>query len=332
MSMMGIEDIIDESADQDEEADAFQDSSQATAVNKAKPIGDIKQVVAKCISGKIPEKDAVKAIIELSKASKLDLPTMPQVILRLQETMDEEDLTAKSLADILSSSPALSVKLISLSNSSFYRGVKECNTVEEAVMRVGMTESKELAVILANQGMYALKDRRFESDVEQLFVHSIAVGVAARIIAEHLEKENPDFIFSLGVLHDVGKLVLLRIFAEIFRKDVGIDLGSLRKFIIKLHTHAGLYYLQSLGFPFLFFQTALLHDTLDQNFDQVAPDLSIVVMANLLARKLGYGIAIPENVDVFSTKVAKHLMLDNSMLDTVSQGIIDYLALLEQHI
>ncbi len=288
----------------------------------------IKDHIADFMAGELSKKQAAIKILSISKAEKLDLPSMPQIVFKIQEAMERREASAKYLAEILTTDQGLCTKLIGLSNSAYYRGGRECATVEDAIMRVGLDETKELAFVLSNRGLYAMKDARFENDLSELFRHSVACGVVSRLLAEQLREENTYESFTFGILHDIGKLLLVKIFSEIYMEDEGVDLDIIRKLTLKLHNHTGSIFVASMGFPKKTSQIVLHHDNLSLPLLPEETQLAIVMAANLLVRKLGYGEPLADGYDMFDTDACRHVDIKPDILAVAEKRIDTYFNIL----
>ncbi len=277
--------------------------------------------------GNLGAKETCVKIMVTAKAEKLDLPSMPDIIFKIQEAMSKDETTFKDLANLIINDQNITSKLISLSNSAFYKGSKSCETVEDSILRVGLTEAKEICFLLSNRGLYALQDQRFEEDLQRLSNHSIACGFAARMIAEHHKKDDPFSCFTLGVLHDIGRLALIRIFADAFKNE-GLDIPFLHQIINKLHNRMGALLLESMGFPSKFQQILLKHHQDFKDYSGQEKELPIIVVANMLANKLGYHSDTPLETDILTTNAAEQTQMDQALINKVDNGLTQYFEML----
>lgn len=148
-----------------------------------------------------------------------NLPTPPMVFHQIQKVISDPDSSASSLASILSEDPAMSVKVLKLTNSAFYGLSREVVSVKQAVMIVGMEAIKNLVLSASVLDMFKGDDLDQEYQ-EQFWRHSLATGFCGRMLAGKLRSRgivDPDSSFSAGLLHDIGKLVVCCFLPEEYR-------------------------------------------------------------------------------------------------------------------
>lgn len=137
------------------------------------------------------------------------ISTLPTIFHKVNEAVDNPTSSASDLASIISTDQGLTTRLLTLVNSSFYSFSKKIDTVSRAVTIIGFKQLKEL--VLATSVLSMFKDVNSESglNMEDFWKHSIACGLACRILAIYRRDENPEAYFVAGLLHDIGRLVLL---------------------------------------------------------------------------------------------------------------------------
>jgi putative nucleotidyltransferase with HDIG domain len=139
-----------------------------------------------------------------------NLPTPPLVFHQIQKVSSDPDVPSSRLAKILSEDPAMSVKVLKLTNSAFYGLSREVVSVQQAVTLVGMEAIKSLVLSASVLDMFKSKDLDQEYQ-ERFWRHSLATGLCGRLLAKGLRARgvaDPDSAFSAGLLHDIGKLIV----------------------------------------------------------------------------------------------------------------------------
>lgn len=143
----------------------------------------------------------VKAMVE----NRIDLPVMPRIAATVMREVASQSSNADRLARLISSDEALAGRIMRVSNSTFYRRKLPTTTLQRAVVQLGRTMVRDLVVSLSSQSMY----RKADALSERLWAHAIATAVGSSLIAERTRKADKDEAFIVGLLHDVGKAVLL---------------------------------------------------------------------------------------------------------------------------
>ncbi len=139
-----------------------------------------------------------------------NLPTPPIVFEQIQKVLNEPDTSVGDVGKILSEDPAMSVKVLKLTNSVFYGLQREVDSVKHAVMIIGLEAVKNLVLSASVLNMFKA-DQSNKDFHEEFWRHSLSTAFASRIIAQRFQGGkvfNPDPAFSVGLLHDIGKMVV----------------------------------------------------------------------------------------------------------------------------
>jgi putative nucleotidyltransferase with HDIG domain len=138
---------------------------------------------------------------------RLKIPSLPLVCSRLTETIEDPRSSTVQIAELISHDPALTARLLKLVNSSFYGFPNRIETPSQAVMIIGTAHLCDLALTTAITRIF----RHIPPDLvsmESFWRHSIACGLAARLLAAQRREPDGERFFVAGVLHDIGRLVL----------------------------------------------------------------------------------------------------------------------------
>jgi len=137
----------------------------------------------------------------------MQLISLPEIYLRLQQVIDDPIHTREQVAEILAYDSSLSARVLRIANSSYYSFPREIETVASAVSIVGEIELRNLVLATTVVGsMNALHYRGV--DIDQFWLHSLRCGIIARLIARSVGGVNPEVLFLAGILHDLGILVI----------------------------------------------------------------------------------------------------------------------------
>nr|MBN2276226.1 HDOD domain-containing protein [candidate division Zixibacteria bacterium] len=139
-----------------------------------------------------------------------NLPTPPIVFEQIQKVINNPDTSVADVAGILSEDPAMSVKVLKLTNSAFYGLSREIDSVRHAVMIIGLEAVKNLVLSASVLSMFKANNENKEYH-ENFWRHSLSTALASRLLAhEHRGGKifNPDPAFSSGLIHDIGKMII----------------------------------------------------------------------------------------------------------------------------
>ncbi|MCD6296971.1 MAG: HDOD domain-containing protein [Deltaproteobacteria bacterium] len=136
------------------------------------------------------------------------LPALPQVVLKAQEIMSDPDSSFKELASVIATDQAISVRILKLANSAYYGLSGKVTSIGHASVLLGITILGEIVMMAGTSNMLskALKGYRVKS--EDMWRHSLAVGIASRLIAARKTPELANDAFVAGLIHDSGKIML----------------------------------------------------------------------------------------------------------------------------
>ncbi|HPI32851.1 MAG TPA: HDOD domain-containing protein, partial [candidate division Zixibacteria bacterium] len=178
-----------------------------------------------------------------------NLPTPPVVFHQIQKVISDPNASAAQVAAILGEDPAMSVKVLKLTNSVFYGLAREVESVKQAVVVVGMEAIKNLVLSASVLDMF--KGNTLDQERQERFWrHSLATAFCSRLIARSVRDRgmiDPDSAFSAGLLHDVGKLVIECFLAQEYAKFAAVrcdnvtatDLEIERETLGYTHDHLG---------------------------------------------------------------------------------------------
>jgi putative nucleotidyltransferase with HDIG domain len=136
-----------------------------------------------------------------------DLPSLPAVVMQLLTSIEQEDADISVLAKKVSHDQALTAKTLRLANSSTHGLQVKVTTIQQAITFLGFQTTRNLITAAAITGCFAEGQCAGFSD-KAFWRHSIATAACARVLARRM-RFNQDYAFTAGLLHDIGRLVLV---------------------------------------------------------------------------------------------------------------------------
>ncbi len=156
----------------------------------------------------------------------VELPVFDGVALEIHREARENRLDAEGMCKILEKDATLVSEVLRMANSSFFSGLGEVRSLQEAVVRLGVRSIAAIVFSISQKRLYSASGGLFRSRLLTLSQHASAVSTGARwtaIRAGH--RAIADEAFVAGLLHDVGKLSLLRIIEGLIEDD-GLELND----------------------------------------------------------------------------------------------------------
>ncbi|MDX1708801.1 MAG: HDOD domain-containing protein, partial [Desulfobacterales bacterium] len=223
-------------------------------------------------------------IIQDFNLGKITPPVMPQVVKQVQSVIQRPNSTADHVAAVIEKDPVISLRLISVANSPIYRGIHKIRNLKEAIPRLGLKETLNLVIAIANKSLYETDRAQFRILMDKLWVHSLASAYGAKLIAEHLKLADPENFFLMGLVHDVGKCLLLQAFTYI-SKTKKINFDVIQANIQQGHLSIGGVLLRRWGFDDVFVKVVTRHENIVPTPD-TEKELLVVHLTNMLTRNI----------------------------------------------
>jgi HD-like signal output (HDOD) protein len=139
--------------------------------------------------------------------SVLHLISLPDIYLRLQQTIDDPLHSRDQIAEIVAYDPALSARVLRIANSSYYGFPREIETVSSAVGLIGELDLRNLVLATTVIGAMTALDYK-GVNIDEFWLHSLRCGITARLLARSVGGGDPEILFLSGILHDLGILVI----------------------------------------------------------------------------------------------------------------------------
>lgn len=136
-----------------------------------------------------------------------DLISLPEVCVRINQMVNDPKSSAGEIGDIISQDTALSARLLKIVNSAFYGFPAPIDTISRAITIIGTRELCDLAMMTAFCSVFTGIPSNLVN-METFWRGSLTCGSLARALARRSQVLHPERLFVMGVLHDVGRLVI----------------------------------------------------------------------------------------------------------------------------
>lgn len=149
-----------------------------------------------------------------------DLPSLPSVVVQLIRTFGQADVGVGELAAQIAKDQALAAKTLRLANSSFYGLQSKVRTIDQAITVLGFDSVRSLVTAAGIVGQFGAADGPF--DFTGFWRHAVGTAVGAKSVAR-LCGCNQEYAFVSGLLHDIGRLVLVTRFPEQYAQVLAVQ-------------------------------------------------------------------------------------------------------------
>ena len=260
------------------------------------------------------EKSIVSYIEEKLEEGVVELPVFDPIAIKLQHMIAKDDFSAKDIASVIQQDQSLASQTLKMANSSFYYGLHPVATITDAIVRLGVKSIINMVMLVTQKRSYHSLKGPYRQWMNPLWLHSLSVAVGSKWLAERLGLQKiVEESFLAGLLHDIGKLLLLKIVEELEESNEWeISESIIDDILDSLHCERGEQLMRHSNMPELYCQVVLSHDTTDVPGDNVT--INIVRLANLACHKLGLGLKHDPSIMLSATTEAINLMASDLLL------------------
>jgi len=221
-----------------------------------------------------------------------DLPPLPHVASQALVMVEDPDATAGQLTTLLGKDTALAARVLKIANSAMFSRQREITTLTQAIMTIGFKSLKGIIVAATLRQL-----NRSNGKIENMiWANSTCTAIGALELTQRLKKAYVEEAFLLGLLHDLGKLVLTRQIAKPYLEAVQTTKTGLLYIDAEQHklgfAHPliGALVAKKWNFSPEICQIILHHhDPLEAIASEVDEKIAIVQAADNIAHALGYG-------------------------------------------
>lgn len=138
-----------------------------------------------------------------------ELPSLPEIYLRVSEQLENESASMQDIGNTVQNDPAITARVLKMVNSAYYGLPNQVSSIAQAVALLGRERLRHILIGSVLHGVFSGYDNPAYS-MQDFWQHSIKTAIIARQLAtENSAIEEPDSMFTAGLLHDIGKLVLI---------------------------------------------------------------------------------------------------------------------------
>jgi len=255
------------------------------------------------------------------------LQVIPAVAIKLLRLTQDESTNVGDLSLLIETEPTLTAKILRNVNSAAFALAHKITSIKRAVNILGFSAVRQLAL---NQLFYnKLIDHKSKQQFNQLFFwqHCLFVASLSRAIATALKHPDPDLIYTAGLMHDIGKIVLethgkvsYSDFILACKNDEQPTLLGEHDFFGLNHAEMGYAFCQQWDIPEQITAIVFCHHELPSDNSPFAiykRDIAIVNFANYIAWLQGIGSIALNNPPELHAEVSKYLAIEKLDLETL---------------
>ena len=156
--------------------------------------------------------------LELIKQHIDSLPVLPETVTRLMRVTNDPEGSAQDVMETILPDQSLCLTILKIANSALLGRPQRIDSIKMAVTVLGFNEVQNIALAKAVINSFSKIEKQHKPFVDKFWAHSFVCAMAARIIAEDL-RIAPEVAFIGGLIHDIGKLIML----ETYRNGYAVE-------------------------------------------------------------------------------------------------------------
>jgi len=141
-----------------------------------------------------------------------NLPTLPTIVNELTNVLQNPDASTFAVEDVMTADQSMTMKILRVVNTSFYRGGRERVTdANEAIGTLGFEKIRNVVLTTSVFKMFSGPSAEQKFSLEGLWKHCLGVASASRCIANFLGKSWSERAYTCGLVHDIGKVARFKL-------------------------------------------------------------------------------------------------------------------------
>lgn len=150
-----------------------------------------------------------KQLLKDLSNNRLQLPSVPDVAIKIRQSLHDEKCNFKHIANIIASDPAITTKIIKTANSALYRSIHKIDDCQMAVTRLGTKVTSQLVTSFSMKELFTTKNKALKKKMMATWKHSREVAALSFVLAKITPGFNPEHALLAGLLHDIGAIPII---------------------------------------------------------------------------------------------------------------------------
>lgn len=255
------------------------------------------------------KRSIVEVISEHLSGNNLDVPVFHTVALKLQQVLSRPDFTHDDVAQLIIADPGVASQVLRVANSVLYAGLSKITTIRDAAIRLGAKEVSNIAMLATQQDFYRSDNAQLSQIMQTLWQHALCCAIGTRWLASKtgygaLSQEG----FLAGLLHDIGKLFLLKVLDELNKSgELGVSISPalVSEVLNSMHVEQGYTLMKKWNMPDMYCEVVRDHHI--EDWKQGNALLALVRIVNQACNKMGIGMRPDPTLVLFATNEAQVL-------------------------
>jgi HD-like signal output (HDOD) protein len=249
------------------------------------------------------EKPLVDIINDYLATKTLEIPVFHAVALRMQLILAKPQVSIDEVTQTIVADQALTSQVLRVANSSFYTGLNKVANIKDAIIRLGAQEVANIAMMATQLELHRSTNMAFDPFVKSLWKHALVCAIGSKWLTNKIGYDSiAQEAFLAGLLHDIGKLFLLKVIEEISsagQYQVRFSPALITEVMVSMHVEQGFQLMQQWNLPEAYCEVARDHHTEEWARSNIL--LAVVRLVNKACHKLGIGLTHEPDLVLFTT-------------------------------
>ncbi|HBQ85537.1 MAG TPA: hydrolase [Syntrophomonas sp.] len=271
------------------------------------------------------ERVSMQSIVE----SVDDLPSLPQVAVKVMKLTEDPDSTAQQINNVLNEDQSMTARVLRLANSAYYGFPRRISTVTDAIIYLGFKTIRGIVMAASVSDILSQEMEGYALAPGELWRHSQCAAMTARFIAKTVKFNSLDLAYTAALLHDIGKVILnshlkkgyQAVVARVMVGDIPFSEAE-NEILGYNHALVGARVAEKWNLPPELVEAIAMHHSPEKA--QINKKLTAIVhMADALCLSMGIGIGLDGMMYPLSAEAMDLLELDEDSLETMVAQLSD---------
>ena len=265
-----------------------------------------------------------------------NLPVLSEIVSRSMTMLGDPTCSIRELTELISKDQSITAKIIRIANSAFYGYSRQVKTLSEAIVMLGFKQIRTLLITASTANHLNGNVEGYMIAKGELWKHSYAVAFTSGLISRLTNLGQSDEVFTAGILHDIGKLVLGNHLKGSYREIINlahkkkVSFAFAEKKILGMHhAEVGGMILEHWKFPEVMTESVRLHHQpldAEENTEMVG----MLNLADHWVREIGIGVGVDDNsTDGLENCIMKNLNIEENLKDQIMGYLNDEMLQME---
>ncbi len=159
------------------------------------------------------------------------LPPLPDTALKIMDVLNDPRNTVEQLVEVIRYDQAVTTEVLRLCNSAYLGAGRRIDSLADAMVCLGTAKVTQLVMSVHTNSLFTSEQDGYGLQPGALWRHSVGVALAAASVASLIKMPNKGVVFTAGLLHDIGKIVLNEFVREGFAEIVRLVTDKQQSFL-----------------------------------------------------------------------------------------------------